>query len=157
MQKSFKGHRLLADVNMIRGALGHAPVDRIRVLDRRTRFGEDTLSYAACCPVLFGPEAESLGSRWPRWTTLRLSDEPTTLAVAEALREPCCTTTNEVLAPASFFTVLVAWTFRLVFFDGDTLRGWIDPQDAEPRGWNLNLTPGYEYPSGQEPSGSRSP
>jgi hypothetical protein len=104
---------------------------------------------------VFGPDAELLGSEWPRWTTLRFADETTTLAVAAALKEPCCTATKEVLAPESFDTVLMAWTFGLVFFDGEALRGWIDPRD-DLHSWDLHLTPGYPYPPGHEPSGPSS-
>jgi hypothetical protein len=143
------GHRLLAEVNLVRAVLGAPPIGEIFVTRRAAELlAGDVLGPACGC---------GFGMTWidnvPH-LVLRVWDEQVTREVATALdteyEEQLC----EVRAPKAMDSFDVAAAFGFVFVDLDgSLLGWIDPADEDQSVWNLHLLPGKLYPPGHAPRG----
>ena len=134
------------------GVVGLAPV-RVIPLE-----GTDPQNPALCpiaatagCTV-----AKGVAEEWRRHFTLRFSTGVLARAAGLALNQPYNEGTREVLATATIRTFVIAVSYGLAFEDArGSVRGWIDPTDANPAAWNLHLMPGNDYPKGHNPADRR--
>ncbi len=144
-----KGHRLLAEVNIVRAVLGMPPLGRIKIVGHVRNCGQCTIRHAAGCGA-----ASGVDPAWTRSLTLKFFDEKATRDAGGALGRPFNETSCEVLAPDAISSLDIATHFGLVFVDPEGyLRGWIEPSDADPHVWDLHLMPGQDYPPGHAPHG----
>jgi hypothetical protein len=148
MPSGSKGYSLLAEVNIVRGVLGTASVGQLVHAQVTRMDGIDALADVLGCDA--GP---GITERWSQQLTLRLPDESTTEAVAEALRQPFDAEACEVLATDAMISFDLAAFYKVAMWSEDVLRGWFEPTDDDPSVWDLHLMPGELYPPGHAPKG----
>jgi len=141
------GNLALAAINGIRGTLG---LDVIAGL----RFSPCDHSRFGCLDCALGNATGGSVREDPvrRRYVVDLGDTVLAARAATRLQLEHEHGSTAVPLPSALDSLVVADAFELTFRDRDgMLIGWVEPNDAEPRLWDLHLFPGRDYPPGHEP------
>lgn len=141
------GNLALAAINAIRGTLGLDVIAGLRLNPcDHSRFG------CVDCAIRDATGGSVREDREHSRYLLDLDDPVIAARAAAVLKLEHEPGSPSIPLPPELDSVIVADAFDLTFRDRDgMLIGWIEPNDAAPRLWDLHLFPGRGYPPGHEP------